>query len=110
MIKTLRFPNQANRLYANGIMLWNGDLSWMYRTYDYKVASTEYPLEQDYTSARLINGGCNIRVIQSAVSGVYSYKIHCRDELQPNPRVILFHGIPRLHQLRNVRWIKENWT
>ncbi len=29
MIHALRFPNRSNRLYANGIMLWNTDLRWL---------------------------------------------------------------------------------
>lgn len=109
MIKALRFPNKSNRLFANGIMLWNGDLRWLFESYNYVEAKTQYPLEQDYTSARLVDGGHDIRVIQSAVSGIYSYKINCLEGLPEDARIVLFHGKPRLHQLRDVRWIKENW-
>lgn len=110
MIHPMRFPNKYHRLYANGIMLWNGLHDWFYEGYDYKVAATKYPLEQDYTSARLIENGYNIKVLQHEIAGIYSWKAHLAKSMAEPPKdacVILFHGKEKPHLFRD-GWYYEH--
>ena len=110
MIHPMKFPNKHNRLFANGIMLWNGDHSWFYRNYDYDMAANEFPLEQDYTSAMFIKNGYTIRVVQHAVDGVYSWKADMKRSMAPPPedtRVLLFHGKEKPHAKEMPRMERE---
>ena len=110
MIHPFKIPNKHNRLYANGIMLWNGDHSWMFRDYDYTMAADDFPLEQDYTSAMFIKYGYNIRVVQHAVDGVCSWKVNMQRSMAPPPddtRVLLFHGKEKPH-LFDRGWVKQH--
>jgi hypothetical protein len=110
MIHPMRFPNRYHRVFANGIMVWNGLHKWFYNGYDYKVAATRYPLEQDYTSARLIENGYNIRVLQHEVPGIYSWKAHLDRSMSAPPEdacVILFHGKEKPHLFRD-GWYYEH--
>lgn len=111
MIHCFRFPNRCNRLYANGMMVWNTDLTELYEQYQYKIAATQYPLEQDYTSAQLIERGFNIKVLQHDVSGIESFKRTCDKSTPPvGARVILFHGKPSVKEVaRTQQWAKDNW-
>jgi len=110
MIHPFRIPNRFNRLYANGILLWNGDHSWFFRDYDYTMAKTQFPLEQDYTSAMFIKHNYDIRVVQKAVPGVYSWKVNLNKSVDRPPedaRVILFHGKQKPH-LETKGWLGEH--
>lgn len=110
MIHPFRIPNKFNRLFANGMMAWNGDLSYMYEDYNYKMAAKDFPLEQDYTSAMLIKSGKNIKVLQHAFPGIHSYKVTLnKGNPQPDTKVVLFHGEPGVHKLQDCSWVKENW-
>lgn len=109
MIHAFRFPNTFNRIFANGIMIWNTDLSWFYREYDYELA-TRYPLEQDYTSATLVQRGYDLKALQSHVDGVHSFKrTLLQKEPLPDTRIVLFHGKPAVHQIKN-EWIRKEWN
>lgn len=109
MIHPFRIPNRANRLFANGMMAWNGDLSYMYEKYDYKMARA-FPLEQDYTSGMLIKSGKNIKVIQHEIPGVHSFKVDLmKGPPRRNTKVVIFHGEPGVHKLLDKNWVKENW-
>jgi hypothetical protein len=110
MIHPMRFPNRHNRVFANGIMVWNGLHKWFYNGYEYQVAATKYPLEQDYTAARLIQNGYNIKVLQHAVDGIYSWKANLNRTMDAPPedtRVLLFHGKEKPH-LFNEGWIAQH--
>lgn len=110
MIHPFRIPNKYNRLFANGMMVWNGDLTYMYEDYDYVMADKDFPLEQDYTSAMLIKSGKNIRVVQHAVSGIHSFKVDLKQGgPRKNTRIVIFHGEPGVHKLKDRTWVKENW-
>lgn len=97
------------RQYANGIMVWNGDWSHLLTDYDASFGLHNYKLEQEYTIYKLRQERVAIVVINQNVSGVYSYKKHCKDKLPQDARIILFHGTPRPDQVSNVKWIKENY-
>lgn len=110
MIHPFRIPNHFNRLYANGIMVWNGNHDWFYHDYDYDMAKTKFPLEQDYTSAMFIKNGYNIRVLQHAVPGIYSWKASLNRSMDAPPEdtcVLLFHGKEKPHLFKD-GWIAQH--
>ncbi len=111
MIHCFRFPNKFSRLYANGMMVWNTDLSAIYEEYRYGEARTQYPLEQDYTSAQLIQRGYDIIVLQNRISGIASFKRTCNQGTPPaGTRVVLFHGRPGVAEVADKQvWAKEHW-
>lgn len=45
--------------------------------------------------------------IPDHVSGIYSYKAHCRESVPGDARVICFHGKPKPHQCGG--WAEEYW-
>ena len=111
MIHPFRFPNKYYRLYANGMMVWNGDLSAIYNEYNYDVANDRYVLEQDYTSAQLIERGYNIRVLQNEITGIESFKRTCNKGAPPKgARIVLFHGKPGVEEVAATQeWAKKAW-
>ena len=40
---------------------------------------------------------------------VVSYKVHCKDGLPKDARLVKFHGKPRIHDC-NDPWVQEAWT
>lgn len=110
MIHPFKIPNHFNRLYANGVMIWNGNHKWFYRDYNYTMAATQFPLEQDYTSAMFIKNGYDIRVVQHAIPGIYSWKASLDRSMGAPPEdtcMILFHGKEKPH-LFTSGWIFEH--
>ena len=110
MIHPFRIPNRFNRLYANGVMLWNGNHKWLYDNYDYAMAEESFPLEQDYTSAMFIKHNYNIKVVQKAVDGVVSWKVSMERSMEAPPkgtRIMLFHGKQKPH-LFTSGWISDH--
>lgn len=109
MIHPFRLPNKGNRVFANGMMVWNTDLTYMFEDYDYTVAAG-CVLEQDYTSAMLIKSGKDIRVLQKRFPGIHSWKVTLnRGAPRPDTKIVLFHGNPGVHQLQKKQWVKDNW-
>lgn len=92
MIKAFADPNKT----ASGIMVYNGDWSWLWEEYKTANASGKYRGEQDYTNAKLKERGIKPRIIQDTFKGVYSWKKHCvKQGIPEDCKVILFHGKPR---------------
>lgn len=46
--------------------------------------------------------------LNSVVSGIYSYKLHCQDEMPDDARIICFHGRPKPHQTDG--WAGKFWN
>jgi len=105
-------PGRRNGQWASGITAWNGDWYWLYN--EFKSAPSEYmqfhKLEQMYTCSQLISKGIKVKEIQSYVTGVKSFKRHCYRALPKNSRIVLFHGPPRPHEVKNLKWLKERWV
>ena len=100
------FANQ--RKHASGIMIWNGDWSWLWKEYKYKKVRETYKLEQRYTTDKLHSRGVRIKTIQNEISGIYSYKKHCRGGLPEDARIVLFHGNPRPHKVKS-GWVPKRY-
>lgn len=96
MIRAFANPNKT----ASGIMIYNGDWSWLWEEYKTANASKSFRGEQDYTISKLKERNITPKIIQDAFQGIYSWKKHCRAYGIPSDcRVILFHGKPRPHEV-----------
>lgn len=97
---------------ASGIMSWvpNKKTAQMFDKFRKNYAPRVFndPIgDQKYIS--LLYGMKNIGFIQDHISGIYSYKWHCKESLPEDASVVCFHGIPRPHQVQD-NWVKENWA
>jgi len=101
---------KKKEVWASGFMVWNGDWSWLYNDFDYKKDAPEFEWEQRYTKTRVLGKGIEIQGVQDKISGIYSYKHHCRQQrkLPADARAILFHGRPRPSQVRDP-WVRREW-
>jgi hypothetical protein len=95
------------RPFANGAMVWNRDLSFLWDNYNYPKVKEKFPLEQDYVANSLLNSGVEVRFLQNYIGGLYSYKQHCKRRLPRDARMVMFHGTPRPWDLKGVAWINE---
>ncbi len=94
-----------NRTYANGVMGWNGDWSWMFDEFQDPKAYYDYRLEQQFTIKKLESDKANIKVFNKHLN-IYSYKHHCKEKLPKDAEIVLFHGFPRPHNV-NVEWVQR---
>lgn len=100
---------------CSGLMGWNGDMSCLYNKFKAEAShiSAEFRDfrggvsfggqtgyfrgDQNYIAAR-VNDKEHLQVVyvQDLASGIYSYKVHVRDNgLPADARVMCFHGRPR---------------
>lgn len=91
MIRSFRQPYRA----ISGIMVWNGDWSWLYKEFDYEKISKQLRGEEDYTVAKLKERGIQPKLIQDHFQGVYSWKRNCQKGIPDDCKVLVFHGHPR---------------
>ena len=104
-------PKAARRgeKWCSGIMIWNGDWSWLYHKFDYETHSKKYKLEQRYTAHMLsLKRRVKIRAVQDYFDGYTSYKNDCKRGLPAGAKVVLFHGKPRPHECK-AKWVKKIW-
>jgi hypothetical protein len=86
-------------------MAWNGDWKHLLDNYKFNEEIYDlYNLEQKYTISKLKKENVNIKSINKEFNGIYSYKHHCRHNLPNDAKVVLFHGKPRPHK------IKDGWV
>ena len=74
---------------ASGIMAWHGNFQFVNDKPLYNPRSWD----QHYINRRLQH--YKIKLIQPEFSGVYSYKVHCKESIPLDAKVICFHGKPR---------------
>jgi hypothetical protein len=85
--------------FASGIMVYNSDFSGIWDAFTYPDSVEKLDGEQDFTIQHLKKKGIIPNILQDSVSGIYSYKKHCRKRIPKDARVILFHGKPRPHEV-----------
>ena len=100
-------PQRATEKWASGIMAWNGDFKWILDKFD-STDEEKYKWDQRYISNSLEEKGIKIRAIQRIQHGIYSYKKHCKKGVPEDAKIILFHGKPRPHEVKD-EWVKDNW-
>ncbi len=91
MIRAFRPPVRT----ISGIMVWNGDWSWLYKKFNYELISRQLRGEEDYTNQQLKRLGVTPKVLQDSFPGIYSYKRHCLGGIPADCSVLVFHGKPR---------------
>jgi len=98
--------------WASGIMVWNGDWSWILDHFDYAKASRKWKWEQMFVSNLLIKKGITPDIIQDRIPGWYSYKmLWNRNNRRPiekpkNISIMTFAGNPRPKKCKEP-WIRE---
>ncbi len=95
---------------ASGIMIWNGDWSWIYEQFDFNKISRRLRGDENWTLEALSSRGLAPKILQDSVDGIYSFKIDVRGKLSmpADAMVIVFHGIPRPHGITS-KWRVENY-
>lgn len=104
--------------FASGVMYWDGDFSWIYYAFKEKFETAEilskrgpgvrssaslkingktYLGDQDFLQEILPLG--TTKFIQEEISGIYSYKVHCKESVPLDANIICFHGRPRPHEV-----------
>ncbi len=92
-----------NRDFASGIMAWNGDFRFIFDEFDYEKDQL-LKWDQFY----IINKLKEYDICIKPITGVHSYKWHCRESLPKDASIVAFHGKPRPHEVKD-SWVKENW-
>lgn len=98
----IRAFNPRNK-FASGIMAYNGDWSGIWDEFKYPESVEGLKDgEQEYTLQYLRRQGITPKIIQNEISGIYSYKRHCRKNVPADSRVVLFHGKPRPFEVPHI--------
>lgn len=87
--------------YNNSVMLFDAGSHADVFT-DFPPDEPESKTEQDWLKEKIPNGNT------WPDEWVRSYKIHCKDGVPENCRVVVCHGEPKNHQI-NDAWLKEHW-
>lgn len=91
---------------SSGIMMWNGDWSWLYQQFKPEYMN-RFKGEERYTEWQLLKHHINVRFTQDYFNGFYSYKNDIRGNGMPeNATVVAFHGKPRPRNCGEP-WAKE---
>jgi len=117
--------------FASGILGWNGNLSRVFDIYLKQHASTGqfisrpnatvmrthnkiYRGDQEWLRAVLpiIHPAINVKLIQDAARGIYSYKAHVVPSgLSEDACVVCFHGKPRPTEVNPLpSWMEQHWS
>jgi hypothetical protein len=107
MTKPQPFAIRKGQKMCSGVMIWNGDWTWLYEEFD-PVYMNKFAGEQDYTTWQLIRTKTKVRLLQDEFDGFYSYKNNCREKgMYPkDARMIGFHGHPRPRECEE-KWVKD---
>jgi hypothetical protein len=120
--------NFKKAVWSSNVMAWSGDYRWLVesmRSYakprfrrrrsavNLIADSRSYRGDQDWIAAKLEENSIAIETAQSVLPGIYSYKkdiVVRNNGIPENASVIVFHGVPRPHEVRNPqRWLTDNW-
>ena len=101
-------PFRSAEIWASGIMVWNGDWHQLFSKFRNPDLIVQW--DQRYIFPKLEELGATIRAIQGYLTGVYSYKHHCREQVPEDAKIVCFHGRPRPHQVAWINWVKKCWS
>ena len=105
---------------ASGIMVWNGDWSWIFEEFNYKEVSKRLRGDENYTIEALASRGLKPSILQKSYRGdfhggpmdagtIVSYKQDVRGQFFPEEAmVVVFHGKPRPHEIYHA-WRRANY-
>lgn len=86
---------------ASGMMAWNGDFSHIFHSMTIKPDQAEW-------DQRHIAKHVSPQYFQDNLTGIYSYKKHCRGGLPGDASVVCFHGKPRPWQVTDA-WVRARY-
>ena len=105
---------------ASGIMVWNGDWSWMFDEFNYQEVSKRLRGDENYTIEALAERDLKPSILQKSYHGdfhggpmddgtIVSYKQEVRGQFFPEDAiVVVFHGSPRPHEVHHA-WRRANY-
>lgn len=83
----------------SGVMMWNGDWSWLYKQFKPQYIS-RFGMEEKYTEWQLVRNKIRVWLLQDYFTGFYSYKLTVKPMGMPqDARIVAFHGKPRPRQV-----------
>lgn len=85
---------------ASGMMAWDGDFSHIFYSMQQRPSAHEW-------DQRHIAKHVSPLYFQDHLTGIYSYKKHCRGGLPQDAAIVCFHGKPRPWQV-NDAWVKAH--
>ncbi len=100
-------PFARSELWATGIMAWAGVLPWA-KFRPTRAEMNDFEWDQRYVSSLIKDKDTKVNAIQDVLTGICSYKHHCRSGLPDDARVVCFHGHPRPHEVTS-GWVRELW-
>lgn len=99
----------AQKNWASGIMVWNGDWQFIYKNFNYENHRRYNRREQVYTSRQLKKKNANVRLIDDHIIGWQRFKaMENRNVLPEDTRIVTFCGKPRPHDC-DIQWVRENY-
>lgn len=105
MLRDFMRPTTSPR--ASGVMAWNNRQELgIWEAYEAEGRPTPPPDEagdQEFIAKHVETAD----LLQNIMDGIYSYKIHCKDGLPSDARLVCFHGLPRPHQV-NDEWVTRH--
>ena len=96
----------ADNIGGSGVMLWEGDFSFLLREFNYDLMN-KYRLggDQRYISKRFAELGIKQKYIQDKFDGLVSYKLEIlTGSYRGHPHIVCFHGHPRPHEVGAPWW------
>ena len=99
---------KRGKKYCSGIMMWNGDWSWVFNEFDPRIIKKLHG-DQDYTLSKLIERKIEIRKTQDYFQGFYGFKQETKrgKALPSDAKMIGFHGKPRPWECTDVDWVMK---
>lgn len=89
---------------GSGVMAWDNRQSLgIWEAYEAAGRKADEEGDQEFIAKHLEH----VDLLQNFMDGVYSYKVHCKDGLPSDARVVCFHGQPRPHQV-NDEWVTKH--
>jgi len=100
LLRDLMHPTR----YGSGVMAWNNSLS----TGLWEAYEAQGRPDIDGGDQAFIQSHLKADLLQDFVSGIYSYKVHCKNGLPEDARIVCFHGLPRPHMVSD-GWVDACW-
>jgi hypothetical protein len=101
--------------FGSGVMAWNGDLSAIYDAFA-ETATVQMMtrrermgdqafIEEEFGRDRV----CPWQAMSALSGQIVSYKVHCREGIPPNARVVCLHGFPKFGDMPVNDPVRQAW-
>lgn len=95
---------------ATGMMFWQGlQMDWMLSWTKMEVLQRGWVGDQGLVRYAMRYHCAESFFIQDQIPGVYSYKVHCKNGLPQDTKVVCFHGRPWIQDVKE-KWMEDKWV